>query len=185
MLTRVFCPAATISAPPSDKIRTIHSGFTLAKVQPFPRSYAVRAIMPAAFLVMLIVVARADHAPAYVVPGRLDVPVMINGYDASWGVVEGEWGLYRPGHMTPIVIPASYAAPLSPPAPRYFPSLGAAPKSGRYEIEPGPNRVLPPPAPSFHREWSSSSGADPVTEYAPSPPIIVAPDIRRGRQSHK
>ena len=123
--------------------------------------------------------ARADHAPAFVVPGRADVPVMVNGYDAAWGVVEGDWGLYRPGWVTPTVIPAPIAAPLSA-SRRYFPSLGASPNAGRYEIEPPANRVLPPPAESFHRSWSSSSDMSaPVTEYPPMPPIIYAPDGRR------
>ena len=45
-----------------------------------------------AFAALSAGVARADHAPAYVVPGRSDVPVMINGYDASWGVTVGDWG---------------------------------------------------------------------------------------------
>jgi hypothetical protein len=124
--------------------------------------------------------ARADHAPSFVVPGRADVPVMINGYDASWGVVEGDWGLSRPGAVPLTVIPAPYARPLAP-ARHYFPSLGAAPNAGRYEIEPPANRVLPLPAPSFHRDWST--GPDPsvsVTEYPPMPPVIVAPsDARR------
>ena len=55
--------------------------------------------------------ARADHAPNYVVPGRPDVPVIINFFDASWGVVEGEWGLYRPGAVSPTVIPAPHVMP--------------------------------------------------------------------------
>ena len=116
--------------------------------------------------------AYADNAPAFVVPGRPDVPVMINGYDASWGVVEGDWGLYRPGSVSPTVIPSPYPTPL-PPARHYFPSLGAAPHAGRYEIEPPANRQLPPPAPSYHRSWSDGSDMSaPVTEYPPMPPVI-------------
>jgi hypothetical protein len=134
--------------------------------------------------------ARADNAPAYVVPGRPDVPVMMNGYDASWGVIEGDWGLYRPGAVSPTLILSPYAAPL-PPGRRYFPSLGAAPNAGRYEIEPPANRALPPPAESFHRSWSSSSDMSvPATVYAPSPAVIAGPeddrrdDSRRHRNHH-
>ena len=58
--------------------------------------------------------AHADHAPNYVVPGRPDVPVIINFFDASWGVVEGEWGLYRPGAVSSTVIPAPYVMPRTP-----------------------------------------------------------------------
>jgi hypothetical protein len=130
--------------------------------------------------------AYADHAPNYVVPGRPDVPVMINGYDASWGVVEGDWGLYRPGHVAPTVIPAPYGTAPFRPAPRYFPSLGGLPYSGRLEVEPPANRALPPPAESYHREWSSGSDPSlPATEYAPTPPIIYAPtDAGRRRHHH-
>ncbi len=120
-------------------------------------------------------IAHADHAPALVVPGRADVPVMINGYDASWGVVEGDWGLYRPGFVSPTVIPAPTAAPLGP-ARHYFPSLGAAPYSGRYEIQPPANRVLPPPAQSFHRDWSTSSDMSVhATSPTPTGPEVVPP----------
>lgn len=122
--------------------------------------------------------ARADHAPAFVVPGRVDVPVIINGYNASWGVVEGDWGLYRPGAVSPVVITAPNLLP-PPPAARWFPSLGGAPRAGRYEIEPPAHRALPPPAQSFYRNWSTAPDNAPVTEYAPSPPIIYAPPGRR------
>src|SRR5829696_2547079 len=42
--------------------------------------------------------ARADHQPVIVVPGRSDVPVMINGVDARGAAVYDDWGLYRAGH---------------------------------------------------------------------------------------
>ena len=64
------------------------------------------------WLVVLLVVAgigcagiaRADHQPAIVVPGKRGVPVIINGRDATGAIVIGDWGLYRPGHMAPTVI---------------------------------------------------------------------------------
>lgn len=124
--------------------------------------------------------ARADHQPNYVVPGRPDVPVIINFFDASWGVVEGEWGLYRPGAVAPAVIPAPYVTPRTQAKP-YFPSLGGIPYKGRLEIEPPANRQLPPPAPSYHRSWTSESQNLPVTEYPPMPPMIVAPTFEYRR----
>ena len=132
--------------------------------------------------------AHADHAPNYVVPGRPDVPVIINFFDASWGVVEGEWGLYRPGAVSPAVIPAPYVTPRTP-ARAYYPSLGGIPYKGRLEIEPPADRALPAPAPSYHRSWTSESQNLPATEYAPTPPVIMAPDdltppSRRHRHHH-
>ena len=41
--------------------------------------------------------ARADSGPVIVIPSRPGVPVVINGRDASYAVVEGDWGLARPG----------------------------------------------------------------------------------------
>lgn len=48
--------------------------------------------------------AASDNAPVIVVPGKAGVPVMINGRDASWAIVEGDWGLYRPGSVPVTVI---------------------------------------------------------------------------------
>ena len=136
-----------------------------------------------------IVPVRSDHLPILVVPGRADVPVIIDGVDASWGVVEGEWGLYRPGAMTPNVIPSPHLL-----APQrgggYFPSAGHAPRSGRLEIEPPANRVLPPAAESYHRSWGAASDPLPATIPSEPPPVIVAPPIvyddggRRRRHHH-
>jgi hypothetical protein len=124
-------------------------------------------------------VAFADHAPVIVVPGRPGVPVIINGYDASYTVVEGDWGLTRPGHRPPTIV----SGPLITPAPYltgpYFPSMGRPPGYGRVEIEPPPNRQLPPPAPGYYREWGTQSPELPATIDPPAdpPPVILAPTI--------
>lgn len=118
--------------------------------------------------------ARADKAPVFVIPGRPGVPVMINGYDASYTVVEGDWGLARPGHMPPAIV----SGPLLRPAPydsgAYYPMEGRRPGYGRREIEPPPNRRLPPPAPSYHREWGTQSQPSPATIPDNPPPVISA-----------
>ncbi len=153
-------------------------------------------------------VARADSGPVFAVPGRAGHPVPINGCNAAYRVVEGDWGLFRPGHRAPTVIEC---APL--PRHRYavrrtgnFPRYGAPPPRGRNETDPGPDRPLPEPAESFHRSWSSNSdvrphadvrhdeprqtrqpyrdGEVPATLDNPQsfvPPIVIAPDIRRRR----
>jgi hypothetical protein len=143
-------------------------------------------VLPAVLLAAPCAV--ADHAPNYVIPGRPDVPVIINFFDASWGVVEGEWGLYRPGAVAPTVIPAPYVMP-RPAAKPYYPSLGGPVYKGRLEIEPPANRQLPPPAPSYHRSWSSESMDIPAAEYAPTPPMVIGTDVnidprRRRRPPH-
>lgn len=132
-----------------------------------------------------IEVTRADHGPVLVVPGRPNIPVPINGYNAAWGVVEGDWGLYRPGAPPGITV---YPSPYVPPLPLqrpvsygrarpYYPTLGTKPFVGRLEIEPSPNRPLPKPAESYSRSWSAESPDVPPTQYAPSPPMMISPEV--------
>jgi hypothetical protein len=117
--------------------------------------------------------ARADHAPTFVVPGKAGVPVVINGYDASWGVIYGDWGLYRPGHMGLEVVYAPQQSIYTRER-AYYPASGRKPRSGRVEIQ---TPASPHPAKSFHRAWSTQSGSAATTEYPPydPPPVILAP----------
>jgi hypothetical protein len=149
---------------------------------------------PGAVALLLAVTASpafAQREPVIVVPGRPDVPVIINGIDASWGMVEGEFGLDRPGAMAPIVIyrPLQVAVPYA--VPGYYPRDNRKPGYGRLEIVPPPGAPKPPPAPTYYRSWSSQSAPGPVTDYAPypTPPIVYAPNIdvdpnRRGHHHH-
>jgi hypothetical protein len=126
---------------------------------------------------------RAAEGPVVVIPGRPGVPVIINGFDASYTVVEGEWGLDRPGIVTPVIVAGPLIAPLPLSYDRYYPAIGRQPGYGRYEIEPPTRRRLPPPAQSFHRSWGSQSDPIPATLAPPAPmPIIVAPEIQNGRR---
>lgn len=149
------------------------------------RRRVLASMVGSVFAALLSCAAQADHAPAYVVPGRADVPVMINGYDASWGVTTGDWGLYRPGAVAVTVYPSPFVPqpPIYRPVPRYFPSLGSAPHVGRYEINPPAHRPMPPQAQPFHQSWSAGSDSSPATEYAPTGPMYIGPevDIRRRR----
>jgi hypothetical protein len=111
-----------------------------------------------------------------VIPGRPGVPVVINGIDASYAVVEGDWGLGKGVHVQPRV----YGGRPIEPAPRvghYYPTSGRLPGYGRLEIEPPANRALPKPAESFHQSWSAQSTPQPVQPEIPfyPPPVIRAP----------
>ena len=133
----------------------------------------------------------AQRVPSFVIPGRLDVPAIVNGIDASWSVVEGDYGLDRPIGMAQTVIyrPFVVIVPARPIVgtrigPSYFPNTGERPGYGRLEVVPPPDRPLPPPAPSFYQSWSSQSAPGPVTDYAPfaAPPVVwgVGPRHWRG-----
>ena len=110
------------------------------------------------------------------IPGRPGVPIIINGIDASYAVVEGDWGLGKGEHVQPTVYGGRYADPV-PHVGHYYPSAGHRPGYGRLEIEPPANRALPQPAESYHQSWSAQSTPQPVQPEVPfyPPPVIVAP----------
>jgi hypothetical protein len=150
---------------------------------------AMRALVTLAILIGTTGAACAEsNGPVIAIPGRPGVPVIINGVDASYAVVEGDWGLDKGVHYQPTVYGGHPIEPM-PPVGHYYPSSGRLPGYGRLEIE-GPDK--PKPAPSFHESWSAGSRqADPlipsiqnsVPQYPP--PVIVAPQINernRGRR---
>jgi hypothetical protein len=139
----------------------------------------MRFVHAAVILAVTTSPALAQREPEIVIPGRPDVPVIINGVNASWGVVVGEFGLDRPGTMAPIVIYQPLLVSVANAPPSYFPKTGKKPGYGRLEINPPPGQPLPPPAPTYYRNWSSQSAPGPVTDYPayPMPPVIVEPNF--------
>jgi hypothetical protein len=111
-----------------------------------------------------------------VIPGRPGVPIIMNGQDVSYAVVEGVWGLGHGNYVQPTVYGGRTIDP-EPNVGHYYPSAGNSPAYGRLEIEPPANRKLPKPAESFHQSWTSQSAPpvlQPVVPLYP-PPIIQAP----------
>jgi hypothetical protein len=109
---------------------------------------------------------------------------MINGRDARWAVVEGDWGLARPGWVAPTVIKPLCCGPGwigGHYAPHYFPSTGRVPGYGR--VERDPEAKLPPRmAEPYFREWGVASPNLAPTIMPPAydvPPVVVAPNVRR------
>lgn len=136
----------------------------------------MRTGLALAILIGTTAAALADSAPVLVIPGRPGVPIIINGVDASYAVVEGDWGLSKNVHVTPTVYGGRYVDP-TPHVGHYYPSAGQQPGYGRLEIEPPANRKLPQPAESYHQSWSAQSTPQPPQPEVPfyPPPIIVAP----------
>jgi hypothetical protein len=136
----------------------------------------MRAGLALAILIGTSCAASADSGPVRVIPGRAGVPIIINGVDASYAVVEGDWGLAKGVHVQPTVYGGRYVDPV-PNVGHYYPSAGQLPGYGRLEIEPPANRPLPQPAESYHQSWSAQSTAQPAQPDVPfyPPPIIVAP----------
>ena len=117
-----------------------------------------------------------------VIPGRPGVPIIISGVDASYAVVEGDWGLGKGTHVQPTVYGGRYVDPV-PRVGHYYPSAGRMPGYGRLEIEPPANRRLPQPAESYHQSWSAQSAPLPAQSNVPvDPPAIIyaPPDDWRG-----
>jgi hypothetical protein len=123
----------------------------------------------------------ANDGFSIVVPGRAGVPIIINGVDASWAVVESDWGLAKNVHIQPTVYGGRPVDP-GPAVGHYYPSAGHTPGYGRLEIQPPANRKLPPRAQSFHQSWSVQSAPQPPQTDVPynPPAVIVAPEIGAG-----
>jgi hypothetical protein len=139
----------------------------------------MRVICAALFLAATASSALAQREPQIVIPGHPGVPVYINGIDASWGIVEGEFGLDRPNEVAPTVIWRPYLGSAPYRVPGYYPADGRRPGLGRLEIVPPRDRPLPPEAPTYYRYWSSESEPTPATDYPSYPPVVVAPGFRR------
>lgn len=128
-----------------------------------------------------------DNGPVIVIPGRRDVPVFINGREASYAVVEGDWGLYRPGWVAPTVIkPLCCGKTWSGHRfEHFYPTTGQMPAYGRLEYDPGKGRP-PTPAEPFHESWSAQSQNLPATimppDYSYDMPGAVVLPWGRGRR---
>ena len=133
----------------------------------------MRAAVAMAFLVAFTTTASAGGGFDIVIPGRPGVPVIINGIDASYAVIEGEWGLGKNVQVQPTIYGGRYIDPV-PNVGHYYPSLGTTPGYGRLEIETPRRR--PQEAESYYRSWSAQS--TPQLEIpANPPPVIVAPQL--------
>jgi hypothetical protein len=141
--------------------------------------YAVRHLVALAFLIGTTSAGLGEGFDR-VIPGRPGVPVIINGLDVSYAVIEGEFGLGRGNPVPKTIYGARPIAP-EPPVGHYYPSLGLRPGYGRLEIEPPGNRKLPQPAESYYRSWSAQSAPLPPQSDVPQnpPPIVVGPEINR------
>ena len=116
----------------------------------------MRYRLGSAVLVFLVSVTPgyADHAPTLVIPGRPGVPVVVDGVEVSGAVIEGHWGLHRPGAGVRTIYP-EYDLIGPEPAYRYFPFTGRVPRYGRHEIITRSSRGRPTRAQSYHRFWGT------------------------------
>ena len=145
--------------------------------------------LPAALAILIAMTSAALAGDGFevVIPGRPGVPIIENGIDISYAVVEGDFGLGKGSHGQPTIFGGRYVDP-TPNVGHYYPSLGHGDKPGygRLEIEPPANRKLPQPAESYHQSWSAHSApqlpqpAQPEVPLYP-PPVILAPRGGQGR----
>jgi hypothetical protein len=142
----------------------------------------MRVARALAILIGLLPAAAMGEGFDFVVPGRPGVPIIINGVDASYAVVEGDYGLGKGVNNQPTVYGGRPIDP-EPNVGHYYPTMGHRPGYGRLEIEPPTNRKLPKPAPSFHQSWSAQSTMQPEVPPDP-PPIIVAPQGGEWHRPH-
>ncbi|MGX7741052.1 hypothetical protein [Rhodopseudomonas parapalustris] len=134
-------------------------------------------------LVQAMVLLTATAAPAFaesggraiVIPGRPGVPIIINGRDASYAMIEGDWGLERGTHVQPTIYGSRRV--VYPEVGHYYPGSNRLPGYGRLEIEPPPDRKLPKPAESFHQSWGAESLPPQPAPPTPmiEPQVLIAP----------
>lgn len=140
----------------------------------------MRAAALAAFLIGLPATAFAASGFDIVLPGRPGVPIIINGIDASYTVVEGAWGLGKGIQVQPTIYGGRFIGERQPSdVGHYYPTLGLRPGYGRLEVEPPANRKLPKPAESYYQSWGAQSAPLPPQMNVPvdPPPVILAPEI--------
>src|SRR4051812_50189095 len=106
-------------------------------------------LFAAACAAVLAMPARAQTGPVIIIPGKVGVPVTINGVIADGAVVYGDWGLARPGHGE-IVIEGPVGFTSNFDSRGYYPATGQRPRYGRHEVEPPPRRRADT---SYHRDW--------------------------------
>jgi hypothetical protein len=139
----------------------------------------MRLTLALATMMAMTSAALAGEGFEQVIPGRPGVPVLMNGIDISYAIVEGDFGLGKGVHNQPRVF-GGRVIDLEPNVGHYYPSAGLTPGYGRMEIEPPANRKLPQPAESYHQSWSAQSNPQPAQPVQPEvpfypPPVIVAP----------
>ena len=120
----------------------------------------------------MAVPAAAEHAPTIVVPGRPFTQVTRYGVDIRGAVVEGDWGLSRPGHG--VVTVYGGWVPIGRPYGGYFPATGRPPRYGRDEVLPA-RRKRASETTDFRRVWSAESAAD----VPAVPPAVIETPLRR------
>jgi len=125
--------------------------------------------------------ADGDTGPVIVFPMRHGVPVVINGEDVAYTVLEGDWGLGKGVHIQPTVYPGHWPVAYKAEPGHYYPRTGKMPGYGRLEIHT-PSRNLPA-AETYFRSWSAESQPTPPDAAVPfdPPPIILAPRDHRDR----
>jgi hypothetical protein len=140
----------------------------------------MRATMAVAILIGTSVAALADTGPLIVIPGKAGVPVIINGRDASYAVVEGEWGLALHFKNADRVY-GGWNRYVVPEVGHYYPTAGRTPGYGRLEIET-PRRISEP-AESYQRSWSAQSAPPaPQQHYdIPDNPVVIEAPRERPR----
>jgi len=118
--------------------------------------------------------AESDSGTYVVIPGRPDVPVIVNpyGFDASYTIVEGDFGLNKPAMGNASIVVGPHVVAVPGPRHYYFPHSDEMPGYGRYEVVPPPNRPLPPPAQSYSRSWGTASDPLPASTDPPYPMTV-------------
>ena len=128
--------------------------------------------------------AESDGGGFVVIPGRPDVPVIVNpyGFDASYTVIEMEFGLNKPAqNNTQIIVgpPGEAGSGFEAPRRFYFPHAENAPAYGRLEAPPRPGGRVTQTPQSYNRSWGAASDPLPASTD-PAYPMTIEPYVGVG-----
>ena len=120
----------------------------------------MRFVLAALSLALCVAPAAAQRTPVIVIPGRPDVPVLMNGVDVSYAGDLLRFRVPSARRFPKTFVYRTFVVPVPVYSPvptaddgSYFPRTGRRPGYGRLEVNPPANRVLPPPAPTYYRRW--------------------------------
>src|ERR1700709_2396085 len=116
----------------------------------------MRAAFALAILIGTTATAFAAGGFEIVIPGRPGVPIIINGVDASYAVVEGDWGLGKGGQVQTKVYGVGNQHPV-PNVGHYYPSAGLVPALVFFVLLSPAATTPPQGSESYHQSWGAQS----------------------------
>ena len=142
------------------------------------RANALVAILTGWIICVPPALADSDSGTVVVIPGRPDVPVIVNpfGFDAAYTIIEGDFGLNKPAQANAHIVVGPHVVAVPGPRRYYFPHSEHMPGYGRDEVQPPPGRRVTQTPQSYNRSWGAHSDPLPASTD-PAYPMTIQPYV--------